>query len=66
MYKVNPVFALIEPGKSLDIAVTRTGGPIKPEKLHVLTTPFDGDTAEKAYENKEIVPCVAVVQMVGK
>ncbi|PIO52887.1 MSP domain protein, partial [Teladorsagia circumcincta] len=39
MYKVNPVFAMLDVGKSLDIVISRTGGPVKPEKILVLTTP---------------------------
>ncbi|EPB78182.1 MSP domain protein, partial [Ancylostoma ceylanicum] len=39
VFKVNPVFAMIELGKTLDIVVTRKNGPLKTEKLLILTTP---------------------------
>lgn len=39
LFRVNPVFAMIEPGKTLDVVVTRKAGPLKTEKLLILTTP---------------------------
>ncbi|RCN52926.1 MSP domain protein, partial [Ancylostoma caninum] len=66
VFKVNPVFGMIEVGKTLDIVVTRKNGPLKTEKLLILTTPFDGDEAEKAYEDKELIPACATVPMVPK
>ncbi|KAL6743920.1 hypothetical protein Aduo_016905 [Ancylostoma duodenale] len=66
VYKVNPVFAMIEVGKTLDIVVTRKNGPLKTEKLLILTTPFEGSEAEKAYEDKELIPACAPVPMVPK
>ncbi|EYC04898.1 hypothetical protein Y032_0085g1852 [Ancylostoma ceylanicum] len=66
VFKVNPVFAMIELGKTLDIVVTRKNGPLKTEKLLILTTPFEGTEAEKAYEDKELIPACATVPMVPK
>ncbi|KHJ91380.1 hypothetical protein OESDEN_08756 [Oesophagostomum dentatum] len=57
---------MIEPGKTLDIVVTRKLGELKAEKLLVLTTPFDGDEPKKAYEDKELSPACATVPMVAQ
>ncbi|KAK6016180.1 hypothetical protein OSTOST_18339, partial [Ostertagia ostertagi] len=65
--RVNPVFAMLDVGKSLDIVISRTGGPVKPEKILVLTTPFEGTEAQKAYMDKEnINPSILTVPLVAK
>ncbi|KAK6044723.1 hypothetical protein COOONC_17772 [Cooperia oncophora] len=67
MYKVNPVFAMIEAGKTIDIVISRTGGPVKPEKILVLTLPFDGTDPQKAYADKDNVhPAILTVPLVAK
>ncbi|XGW06197.1 hypothetical protein V3C99_016482 [Haemonchus contortus] len=67
MFKVNPVFAMIDVGKTIDLVLSRSDGPVKPEKILVLTTPFEGDNAQKAYANKDKVnPHTITVPLVAK
>nr|CDJ81382.1 Major sperm protein domain containing protein [Haemonchus contortus] len=67
MFKVNPVFAMIDVGKTIDLVLSRSDGPVKLEKILVLTTPFEGDNAQKAYANKDKVnPHTITVPLVAK
>uniref|UniRef100_A0A7I5ED35 tRNA-binding domain-containing protein n=1 Tax=Haemonchus contortus TaxID=6289 RepID=A0A7I5ED35_HAECO len=49
------VFAMLEVGKTLDVVISREGGPVKPKKLVILTTPHNGIDAQKVYADKDKV-----------
>ncbi|XGW06194.1 hypothetical protein V3C99_016480 [Haemonchus contortus] len=61
------VFAMLEVGKTLDVVISREGGPVKPEKLVILTTPYDGVDVQKVYADKDRVNLtIQVVPLVAK
>ncbi|WKY12488.1 hypothetical protein Q1695_003795 [Nippostrongylus brasiliensis] len=66
MYKVNPVYTIVDKGKTVDIVISRSGGPVKPEKLEVLTTPTDGADAKQAFNAKDVSPSLVPVPLVAK
>ncbi|XGW06191.1 hypothetical protein V3C99_016478 [Haemonchus contortus] len=67
IFRVNPVFAMIDVGKTINVVVFRSDGPVKPEKLLVLTTPFEGDSAKKAFANKDKINArIFTVPLVAK
>ncbi|WKY12492.1 hypothetical protein Q1695_003796 [Nippostrongylus brasiliensis] len=66
MFKVNPVFAMIDKGKTIDITIMKSPGVLKAEKIQVLTMACDGTDAQKAYAAKDINPAIATIPMVAK
>ncbi|XGW06112.1 hypothetical protein V3C99_016442 [Haemonchus contortus] len=67
LFKVHPVYSTVDPGKSQEITVRRDAGPVKSDKIVIVTAPNkDDDDPEKFFEKADLKLAVSVVRQTGK
>ncbi|VDO40403.1 unnamed protein product [Haemonchus placei] len=67
LFKVHPVYSNVDPGKSQEITVRRDAGPVKSDKIVIVTAPNkDDDDPEKLFEKADLKLAVSVVRQTGK
>ncbi|WKY12491.1 hypothetical protein Q1695_003796 [Nippostrongylus brasiliensis] len=63
LFKINPVFATIERGKSVLVIVRKSAGAVTVEKIQVLTKPTDDNDPQKAFAKKDVEPLIRDIVM---
>ncbi|CAJ0588345.1 unnamed protein product [Cylicocyclus nassatus] len=67
LFRVRPVYTNIEPGKSVDLGIYRSAGPVKNDRIVVVLTKNTTDNpAEKVYEDKTIKTITTIIRQTGK
>nr|CDJ81507.1 Major sperm protein domain containing protein [Haemonchus contortus] len=67
LFKVHPVYSNVDPGQSQEITVRRDAGPVKSDKIVIVTAPNkDDDDPEKLFEKTDLKLAVSVVRQTGK
>ncbi|VDM76145.1 unnamed protein product [Strongylus vulgaris] len=67
LFRIDPVYQNIEPGKSVDVAIYRSAAPVKPDKVViVLAKNTTNDAPEQVYKNKAIKTITTIIEQTGK
>ncbi|KAL6743924.1 hypothetical protein Aduo_016909 [Ancylostoma duodenale] len=67
LFRVEPVFANIEAGKSLDVAVIRSAGTVKEDKVLILLTENKGDEdLEKLFKKPDVKITTTTIRQIPK
>ncbi|CAI4232438.1 unnamed protein product [Auanema sp. JU1783] len=57
LYRVSPVFAILEPGRCIPLNIGRLEGPVKKDRLCILLVEYDGKTSAKdTFKRTELHP----------
>ncbi|RCN52928.1 MSP domain protein, partial [Ancylostoma caninum] len=67
LFRVEPVFANIEAGNSLDVAVIRSGGTVKEDRVLILLTENKGDEdLEKLFKKPDVKITTTTIRQIPK